>query len=82
VAIREDSAYVGGGSLPDQQLPTIVIAVAARDLSDAELARRLRMSTPAVMTRVQDGHVLLDLRTIIPEQEPLLVQAFRTVIQD
>jgi L-seryl-tRNA(Ser) seleniumtransferase len=82
VAIREDSAYVGGGSLPDQQLPTIVIAVAARDLSDAELARRLRISTPAVMTRVQDGHVLLDLRTIIPEQEPLLVQAFRTVIRD
>ena len=47
------SAYVGGGSLPDQAMPTWVVEVEADGVSDAELAQRLRMGEPAVMGRVQ-----------------------------
>ncbi len=74
VVVREDVAFVGGGSLPDEQMPSMVIAIEAK-VGDAELVRRLRTGTPAVMARVQEGRVLLDLRTVFPEQEGALLAA-------
>jgi L-seryl-tRNA(Ser) seleniumtransferase len=78
VQVREDSAFVGGGSLPDLPLPTAVIAVSADGIGDAVLAERLRSGTPAVMARVQDGRVLFDLRTVFERQEAELVKAIRS----
>jgi L-seryl-tRNA(Ser) seleniumtransferase len=72
---REDSAFVGGGSLPDQALRTWVVEVEAAGVGDAELARRLRTGDPAVMGRLQGGKLLLDVRTVFPVQEEALVQA-------
>ncbi len=72
-----DVAFVGGGSLPDQTLPTWVVSIVARQLSDAELARRLRTGEPAVLGRLSEGKLLLDLRTIFPHQEPALLDAIR-----
>lgn len=73
--VREDVGYAGGGSLPDQAMPTAVIAVEAPGVGDAELARRLRVGTPAVLGRVQGGTVLLDLRTVLDWQEDDLFRA-------
>jgi L-seryl-tRNA(Ser) seleniumtransferase len=44
-------------------------------LSDAELARRLRTGTPAVMARVRDGKVVFDLRSVFPQQEAAIIDA-------
>jgi L-seryl-tRNA(Ser) seleniumtransferase len=55
---------VGGGSLPGQGLPTMVCAVAAPDGDANALARKLRMATTPVITRISDGRVLLDPRTV------------------
>ncbi len=74
VAVMEDIAYVGGGSLPDQALPTVAVALLAKETSDTELSRRLRIGTPAVMGRLREGKLLLDLRTVFPEQEALLAE--------
>jgi L-seryl-tRNA(Ser) seleniumtransferase len=82
VKMVEDVAYVGGGSLPDQALPTVVLEVEAANISDAELARRLRTGTPAVMGRLRDGKLVLDPRTLFPEQEPLLVEALIQALRD
>ncbi len=72
---REDVAYVGGGSLPDQALPTWVVEVEADGVSEEELARRLRKGNPAVMGRLQGGKLLLDVRTVFLEQEGALLKA-------
>lgn len=72
---REEQTFVGGGSLPDQRMKTWVVAVKAKLQSDAELAYRLRVGSPAVMARIQDGMVLFDLRTVLAEQEAALVAA-------
>ena len=80
VGVRNDVAYVGGGSLPDRALPTAVIEVVARNVSDAELAARLRTGTPAVLGRVQDGKVLLDVRTVFDDQVDPLVEAVRAAV--
>jgi L-seryl-tRNA(Ser) seleniumtransferase len=75
VHAREDMAYIGGGSLPDRTLPTWVVEVEAAGVSDEELARRMRTGDPAVMGRLQDGKLLLDVRTVFVEQEAGLVKA-------
>jgi L-seryl-tRNA(Ser) seleniumtransferase len=75
-------AYVGGGSLPDQALKTWVVEVKARDRSDAELARRLRTGEPAVVGRLRRGKLVLDLRTVFPEQEDALIEAVRRAMTD
>src|SRR5262245_3302484 len=72
---REDVAYVGGGSLPDQAMKSWVVEVRAREIGEEQLAVRLRTGTPAVMARVRDGKLLLDVRTVFPEQEGELVEA-------
>lgn len=74
VQVKDDHTFVGGGSLPDQSYPTVVVALAAPSGADA-LARALRGGEPAVLGRVQSGLVLLDLRSVLPGQHELLASA-------
>jgi L-seryl-tRNA(Ser) seleniumtransferase len=69
---------VGGGSLPGQLLPSFALAldVARPD----ELARALRRGEPAVVGRIDEGQLLLDLRTVLPEQDEALVGALHRAI--
>jgi L-seryl-tRNA(Ser) seleniumtransferase len=78
--VKQDVAYVGGGSLPDVALPSVVVAIAAVSIGETEVAARLRTGTPAVVGRVQDGHVLLDLRTVFERQEAELLGAVRDAV--
>jgi L-seryl-tRNA(Ser) seleniumtransferase len=80
VRASEDVAYVGGGSLPDQALKTWVVEVAADGVSDADLAYRLRTGAPAVLARLRDGKLVLDVRTVFPEQQPALIEAVRSAL--
>jgi L-seryl-tRNA(Ser) seleniumtransferase len=80
VVVSQEEAFVGGGSLPDQALKSWVVALEVRNMSDAELARRLRSGSPAVMARVRTGQVVLDVRTVFPQQEPELVEAVRQAV--
>ena len=80
VTTAEDVAYVGGGSLPDQSMKSWVVEIEANTISDAELARRLRLGTPAVMARLRDGKLVLDIRTIFEHQERPLIEAVRIAV--
>jgi L-seryl-tRNA(Ser) seleniumtransferase len=74
--VAEDVAFVGGGSLPDQSIPSVVVEIVAQNHSDAALAQRLRTGEPAVMARLRNGKLVCDVRTIFPRQEDALVSAF------
>lgn len=76
----EDVAYVGGGSLPDQRMKTWVVEVQVYPFGDEEFAQRLRTGSPAVIGRLRDGKLLLDVRTVFPTQEPDLVEALRKAL--
>jgi L-seryl-tRNA(Ser) seleniumtransferase len=82
VVVREDVAFVGGGSLPDQAMKTYVVEIETRSLTDAELAHRLRTGTPAVVGRLRDGKLVLDLRTVFSYQEDALAEAVGRVVED
>jgi L-seryl-tRNA(Ser) seleniumtransferase len=55
------------------------LAVRAEGLSGDELAARLRLSKPPIVGRVEEGRVLLDLRTVFPEQDETLIHALRQI---
>jgi L-seryl-tRNA(Ser) seleniumtransferase len=78
--VREDVAYVGGGSLPDQAMKTCVVEIEARDVSDAELAYRLRTGSPAVVGRLRGDRFVLDLRTVFVQQEADLIEALKLAL--
>jgi L-seryl-tRNA(Ser) seleniumtransferase len=61
-------------------MKTVVVEVTPGTISDAELAQRLRTGSPAVMGRLRDGVLVLDLRTVFAEQEPALVEALRQAL--
>jgi L-seryl-tRNA(Ser) seleniumtransferase len=64
---------VGGGSAPGVELPTWLAAVAKDNLSTEALEERLRRLTPPVIARIENGRLLLDLRTVLPDQDALLL---------
>jgi L-seryl-tRNA(Ser) seleniumtransferase len=70
-------ATVGGGSLPGETLPSFGVAI-GRGSADGTLAA-LRQGTPAVIGRIEDGRVVLDLRTVEPERDAELAAAVRAV---
>jgi L-seryl-tRNA(Ser) seleniumtransferase len=73
--VIDGESVIGGGAAPSATLPTQLIAVSGPEISVDELAARLRASNPPVIARVEDGRVLLDLRTVFPEQDEQVVQA-------
>jgi L-seryl-tRNA(Ser) seleniumtransferase len=72
--LLDSESLLGGGSAPSSTLPTTVLAITCYSLSANELAARLRASNPPVIARVEEGKVLLDLRTVFPEQDKVLTE--------
>jgi len=75
VELIEGASVIGGGAAPGATLPTILLAITAQDLSADELATRLRAHEPPIVARVEQGRVLLDLRTVFPEQDQIIAAA-------
>jgi L-seryl-tRNA(Ser) seleniumtransferase len=75
IEIVSGESLVGGGSAPSSTLPTHLLAVTSEHLSADELAARLRGHNPPIVTRVEDGQVLIDLRTVFEQEERELTQA-------
>ncbi len=72
VEIVDGESILGGGAAPSSVLPTRLLAVTCEGLSADELAARLRGSEPPIIARVEEGRVLLDLRTVFPEQDAVV----------
>jgi L-seryl-tRNA(Ser) seleniumtransferase len=77
--VIDGESVVGGGAAPSSVLPTRVLAVSCAALNADELAARLRASDPPIVARVEDGRVLLDLRTVFPEQDAAIGAALTAI---
>ena len=73
--VRGESV-AGGGSTPDQSLPTWLIAIEGDAIN---LERRLRGGDPPVVARIENDLLVLDLRTVLPEEEDLLVSTLQAL---
>jgi L-seryl-tRNA(Ser) seleniumtransferase len=81
--VADGASLAGGGSTPTQSLPTKIIRIASARHSAAQLEQCLRRSSAgiSVVARVEDDHLVLDLRTVFPEQEPQLVKALAAALR-
>jgi L-seryl-tRNA(Ser) seleniumtransferase len=71
---------VGGGSLPGQTLPTKALAISAESVET--LARQLRLADPPVIARIEADQLLLDPRTVLPEQDQTLLTILQNALLD
>lgn len=76
--LREGHSAIGGGSLPGQTLPTVVWAIPTQH--PQALAARLRQRSPPVVVRVEDDAVVLDPRTVLSEEDDILIAAVRAAL--
>jgi len=80
--ITDGSSLAGGGSTPTQSLPTKLIRIASARYSAAQLEQRLRRAPAgiSVIARVEDDRLILDLRTVFPEQEVALLKTIAAAV--
>ncbi len=75
VEVVETRSVIGGGSAPGATLASRALAVSSAEIGADEIARKLREWVTPIIARVEDGRVLLDLRTVEPEQDSLVLDA-------
>jgi L-seryl-tRNA(Ser) seleniumtransferase len=75
MTIGEGKAQLGGGTLPRSVVPSVTLEFQPSNISLADLAARLRTGIPPVVGYIAGGRFKLDLRTILPQQDQLLIDA-------
>src|SRR5437899_11856843 len=77
IAVGRSTAKAGGGTLPKVNMPSVTINIVPENSSLADFAVALRASNPPVFGYIADGQFKLDLRTIFPHQDDLVVEVIR-----
>jgi L-seryl-tRNA(Ser) seleniumtransferase len=72
-------SVIGGGSAPGATLASRALAVSSPEMGADEIAEKLRKWATPIIARVEEGRVLLDLRTVEPEQDVVIVEALGAV---
>ena len=78
--VIESESTVGGGSLPGESLPTFVLALEVK--STDKLMAKLRAAEPAIIARTEHTRVLLDPRTVLPDQDKTIVSTLKRVLSE
>jgi L-seryl-tRNA(Ser) seleniumtransferase len=83
IEVVDGNSLAGGGSTPAQSLPTKVIRIASARYSAAKLEQRLRRipASGLVVARVEEDRLVLDLRTVFPEQESMLIKTLAAALR-
>ena len=80
IEIIEGESQVGSGSVPLEKIKTLILQIKTSNMSAEELAKKLRYNNPPIFTRVRNDAVLLDFRTIQPEEDRLVLEALTRLL--
>jgi len=72
VSFAEGESVLGGGAAPSAAIPTSLVALTLPGVSADELLRHLRSAVPPIIARIQEDQVVIDLRTVFPEQDEMI----------
>jgi L-seryl-tRNA(Ser) seleniumtransferase len=78
--VVDSLSMVGGGSLPGQTLPTKALAISVSSVE--ALAERLRRTDPPLIGRIEDNQLLLDPRTVLPEQDKVMLAILSQILSE
>lgn len=79
--LKEAVSQVGGGALPLQELPTVVVAIKPFDFSVNSLEENLRKGDPPIISRISKEELILDMRTVFDEEIPLLAAGLEKTLK-
>src|SRR5271169_4753501 len=79
IVVVATRSVIGGGSAPGSTLPTRALAVSSPEMRADEIAQKLLGWTTPIVARVEEGRVLLDLRTVEPEQDAVVLKAVESL---
>lgn len=79
VELIDGYSQVGGGAMPLTDLPTFLISITSSKLSTKRVEELLRSNDPAIISRINEDRILIDVRTIKEEEFEIIVQALRTI---
>jgi L-seryl-tRNA(Ser) seleniumtransferase len=77
VELADGFSTTGGGSAPTSRIPTVLLEIAPRATAVADIRKALIDGDPPVVARVEDERLILDLRTVMPEQDAIVTAALR-----
>jgi L-seryl-tRNA(Ser) seleniumtransferase len=75
-SLEDGESVIGGGSAPEVRLLTVLAAIEDSQMSAASLAEYLRRNVVPIITRTERDRVLIDLRTVAPDEESVILDAF------
>ncbi|HJW99628.1 MAG TPA: L-seryl-tRNA(Sec) selenium transferase [Terriglobales bacterium] len=81
IEVIEGKSLIGGGTAPNATLPTFLLAITSDRKSPEQLQAGLRSQSPPVISRIEDDRLMLDMRTVFPEEERGLASALEAVLQ-
>ena len=82
IEVVDGESVIGGGAAPSAVLPTRLLAVTRQGISADELCSLLRASDPPVIARVEDGRVLIDLRTVFQHQDEVVAKVLKQLDEE
>ena len=80
--LKEGYSLIGGGSAPQERIATWLLSVQSSRYSVNQLEQTLRESPFPILTRIEGDHLILDLRTVFPEQDPVISSALRKLSEE
>jgi L-seryl-tRNA(Ser) seleniumtransferase len=81
LGVESEIGFMGGGSLPEQELPTRLVMVHPYQMNAGELASALRQGAPPIFTRIRRDAVLIDPRTLLDGEEDEIVTALFSLLK-
>jgi len=77
--IDNDYSMVGGGSMPTEKIETYVIKIKSEDFTAVQIEEKLRMNETTIIVRISNNEVIMDLRTLFPNDYEIITEAFKTM---
>ena len=81
IEVIEGNSLIGGGTAPNATLPTYLLTITSNHHSPEELQTSLRSQSPPVITRIENDRLMLDMRTVFPEEEADVARAIENALQ-
>ncbi|OGP68016.1 MAG: L-seryl-tRNA(Sec) selenium transferase [Deltaproteobacteria bacterium RBG_16_44_11] len=82
LSLRDGFSTAGGGSLPTQKIPTVLISIKNKKMSASRMEEKLRKLDVPVIVRVDKNEILIDLRTVSEDEFAFIVEGLRSIISD
>ena len=81
-SLREDFAAAGGGSLPTQKIPTVLVGIKNKKMPASKMEEKLRKIEVPVIVRVDKDEILIDLRTVAEDEFVFIIEGLKQIISN